>query len=552
MSDPDAIVVGAGPNGLVAANYLADEGWDVLVLEAQATPGGAVRSGPLTGDPAFVHDLFSAFYPFAVASAAISALHLEEYGLKWRCAPLAVAHPMLDGRCAVLSDKLEETVASLESFADGDGEAWREMYRVWEEVGDELTRILLGSFPPAAAAARLAAKLGPSRLLRQTRFWTLPIRRMSEESFKSQEAGLLLAGNALHADIPPEVPGSGFLGLLLCSLGQQFNFPVPEGGAGNLSGSMVRRLEARGGRVVCNARVNRVDIRKGRAVGVTTEDGTRHRARRAIVADVAAPALYLSLVGESHLPAQVLDDLHRFQFDNGTVKVDWALDGPIPWRAEQARRAGTVHIADGMDHLTESSAQLAMGKIPGQPYLVLGQMNVADPTRSPEGTETVWAYTHVPQQIRGDCGGDITGKWDETETRQYLERIENEVEKHAPGFRDRITGTFVRTPPMFDRANENLVNGALGGGTAQLHQQVVFRPTPGMAGARTPVKGLYLASASAHPGGGVHGAPGANAAKTALRDQMLRRLAPYGAAGAGGAAVSRLWLRTRGPRRSPG
>ncbi|HYN98514.1 MAG TPA: NAD(P)/FAD-dependent oxidoreductase, partial [Actinomycetota bacterium] len=345
--------------------------------------------------------------------------------------------------------------------------------------------------------------------------------------------------------IAPEVPGSGFLGLLLCSLGQQFGFPVPEGGAGNLAGSMVRRLEAAGGRVVCDARVNRVDVRKGRAVGVTTSDGTSYRARKAVLADVAAPALYLSLVGESHLPGQILEDIKYFQFDNGTVKVDWALDGPIPWMAAGPERAGTVHITESLDHLTESSAQLAMGEIPERPFLVLGQMNVADPTRSPEGTETVWAYTHVPQNIRGDAGGDLTGKWNDSETQQYLERIENEVEKFAPGFRDRITGTFVRTPPMFEQADENLVGGALGGGTAQLHQQLVFRPTPGMAGARTPVKGLYLASASAHPGGGVHGAPGANAAKTALRDFWVRQWGPYGAAGLGGAALSRLWMRSR-------
>ncbi|MEX0791444.1 MAG: NAD(P)/FAD-dependent oxidoreductase, partial [Actinomycetota bacterium] len=427
MSDPDAIVIGAGPNGLVAANYLADEGWDVLVLEAQKTAGGAVKSGPLTGDPAFVHDLFSAYYPFAAASPLISALHLEEHGLRWCRSPLVVAHPTLDGRCAVLSQDLAETVESLESFAGGDGEAWRAIYRVWQEVGDDLIRVLLGSFPPVAAGTRLAATLGPSSLLRQTRFWTLPIRRMAEETFRSPEAGLLLAGNALHADIAPEVPGSGFLGLLLCSLGQQFGFPVPEGGAGNLAGAMVRRLEASGGRVVCGTRVNRVDIRSGRAVGVTTADGTSYRARRAVLADVAAPALYLDLVAEKHLPSRTLADIENFQFDNATVKVDWALDGSIPWKAQPAGRAGTVHITESMDHLTESSAQLAMGQIPERPFLVLGQMNVADPTRSPAGTATAWAYTHVPQHIRGDAGGDLTGKWNEQETARYLERIENEV-----------------------------------------------------------------------------------------------------------------------------
>lgn len=539
MSDPDAIVIGAGPNGLVAANYLADEGWDVLVLEAQAEPGGAVRSGPLTNLPGFTHDYFSAFYPLAAASSALAALELEQFGLKWCRSPAVVAHPMSSGRCSVLSGDLEETVANLESFAEGDGESWRDIYDTWLRLEEQILPILLGPFPPIAPLPALLAKQSPGRLLRLLRFWSLPVRRMAEESFRSAEAGLLLAGNALHADLAPEVPGSGFLGILLCALGQHHGFPAPEGGAGNITASLTRRLESRGGRVECGRRVSRISVRNGSAAGVTTADGTSFRARRAILADVAAPALYLDLVGESHLPPRLLADISHFQYDNGTVKVDWALDGPIPWKAGEAGQAGTVHIADSMDHLTESSAQLAMGQIPRQPYLVVGQMNSADPTRSPVGTATAWAYTHVPQEIKGDAGGSVTGKWDESETEQYCERIEEQVEKHAPGFRDRVIGRFVRTPPEFQEADENLVNGALGGGTAQLHQQLVFRPTPGLGGARTPVKNLYLASASAHPGGGVHGAPGAIAAQTALRDLRLRRWVPAAAAGAAGAALSR-------------
>ena len=539
MSDPDAIVIGAGPNGLVAANFLADEGWDVLVLEAQPTPGGAVKSGPLTGIPGFTHDLFSAFYPLAAASSALAALDLESHGLQWCRSPYVVAHPMRDGSCAVLSQDLEETVASLESFAAGDGESWRQIYGVWHELEEQLLPILLGPFPPVRPVPPLLAKLGPSRLLRQLRFWSLPVRRMAEESFRSPEAGLLLAGNALHADLAPEVPGSGFLGILLCSLGQHHGFPVPLGGAGNLAGAMVRRLEKRGGSVLCDRRVSRVEIRKGAAVGVTTQDGTTYSARKAVLADVSAPTLYLDLVGEAHLPPGLRADIRNFQFDNGTVKVDWALSEPVPWTAEAARRAGTVHITDSMDHLTESSAQLAMGLIPERPYLVFGQMNVADPTRSPAGTETAWAYTHVPQHTKGDAGGRLAGRWDAAESDEYLDRIEREVENHAPGFRDRILGRFVRTPPLFKQADENLVGGALGGGTAQLHQQLVFRPTPGLGGARTPVRRLYLASASAHPGGGVHGAPGAIAARTALIDRRIKTWMPVGAAGLAGVALKR-------------
>lgn len=539
MSDPDAIVIGAGPNGLVAANLLADQGWDVLVLEAQPEPGGAVRSGPLTGVPGFTHDLFSSFYPLAAASSPLAGLKLEAHGLVWRRSPLVIAHPMEDGRCAFLSENLEETVACLESFAPGDGESWRRIFGLWHETEDELLPVLMSSFPPILPAAKLAATLGPSRLTRQLRFWSLPVRRMAEEIFTSRQAGLLLAGSSLHADLAPEVPGSGLLGLLLCALGQHRGFPVPQGGAGNLTGAMVRRLDSRGGRVLCNSRVSGIEVRKGTAVAVTTADGTHYRTRRAVLADVSAPALYLDLVGAAHLPPALLGDIANFQFDNATVKVDWALGGPVPWKATDAGRAGTIHITDGIDHLTRSSAELAMGLVPERPYLVFGQMNTADPTRSPEGTATAWAYTHVPQQIKGDAGGSLAGRWDAPETRQYLERIEQEVEKHAPGFRDLILGRFIRTPPLFEEANENLVRGALGGGTAQLHQQLMFRPTPGTRGARTPVKNLYLASASAHPGGGVHGAPGAIAAQTAMRDRQVRLWAPVGAAGLAGLVLGR-------------
>jgi phytoene dehydrogenase-like protein len=248
-------------------------------------------------------------------------------------------------------------------------------------------------------------------------------------------------------------------------------------------------------------------VRGGRAVGVVTAGGTRHAARRAVLADVVAPSLFLDLVGAEHLPARFVDDLGRFQFDHGTVKVDWALQAPIPWRNEEAAGAGTVHLADSMDHLTMYAAELAIGRVPTDPFLILGQMAVADPTRSP----TAWAYTHVP-----------TSAWDEGETDRFADVIEARVERYAPGFRDCVLARHVFTPLTLEQANESLVGGAVNGGTAQLHQQLVFRPSPGLARPETPIAGLYLASSSAHPGGGVHGSPGANAARAALLRGRLR------------------------------
>jgi phytoene dehydrogenase-like protein len=249
-------------------------------------------------------------------------------------------------------------------------------------------------------------------------------------------------------------------------------------------------------------------------------------ARRAVLADVTAPQLYLDLVGAEQLPARLLDDLHRFQWDTATVKVDWALSGRIPWQQEGVGDAGTVHVAGELDQLTVYSHQLTLGQVPAEPFVILGQNTTADPTRSPAGTESAWGYTHVPLHPRGDAGGELRGDWvDPNDRARLVERVERWVEQFAPGFRDLIVGRHVQFPGDLERSDANLVGGAVNGGGAGLHQQLVFRPTPGTGRSETPIERLYLASASAHPGGGVHGGPGANAARAALRAGTTGRLA---------------------------
>lgn len=511
----DAVVIGAGPNGLVAANLLADRGWKVLVLEAQPEPGGAVRSAELT-HPGFVHDVFSAFYPLGIASPVMQSLDLTRYGLRWRRAPLVLAHPTADGKCAVLSTSVDETARSLEDYSARDGGSWRDLYSRYERVAEPLMQAMTTPIPPVRGASRLALALGPRGLLDFTRLALQSVHRLADEQFDGVGGALLLAGNALHSDVDLDSPPSGFLAWFLTCIGQQHGFPVPEGGAGRLTDALIQRLAARGGEVRCSSRVARVVVDGGRAVAVQLADGDTFDAPRGVLADVSAPALYRDLVGEDHLPRRFVRSLDGFEWDHATFKVDWALAGPIPWRAEPATRAGTVHLADSRDRVMAYAADLAARRIPAHPFVLIGQMNKADPTRSPAPTETVWAYTHVPQHPRGDGGGELSGTWSDDETERFADRIEREIEAHAPGFRALVTARHLLSPHALEARNANLVGGALGGGTMALSQQLVFRPVPGLGRAETPVQGLFLASASAHPGGGVHGACGANAARAAL------------------------------------
>ncbi|MGW5849151.1 phytoene desaturase family protein [Streptomyces sp. NPDC055254] len=521
---PDAVVIGAGPNGLVAANLLVDAGWSVEVLEAQEAPGGAVRSDRGV-HPDYVSDLFSAFYPLAAASPVLARLDLAAEGLRWSHAPRVLAHPLVDGRCAVLERRVEDTAAGLAAFGPGDGDAWRDMHEVWNRLGPDVVRALFTPFPPIRAGLRVASRLRATGGLRLARNLALPVRRLGEEEFAGEGGRLLLAGNALHADLAPEAAGSGGFGWLMSMLGQTYGFPVPVGGAGALTAALVRRLRRRGGTLRCGERVASVVVRGGRAVGVRTAGGEGVGARRAVLADTSAPALYQELVGEEYLPARLLRDLERFQWDFATFKVDWALTGPVPWTAPEAAGAGTVHIADGVDGLTRFASQVAMGQVPDEPFVLFGQMTTADPSRSPAGTESAWAYTHLPQRITSDAGPDrITGRWDSREQEAMADRVEAQVERLAPGFRALIGARRILAPSTLQAMDENLRNGAINNGTTALHQQLFFRPTPGTGRPETPVKGLYLASAAAHPGGGVHGAPGANAARAALRAHGLRGL----------------------------
>lgn len=501
----DAVVIGAGHNGLVAANMLADAGWRVLVCEATAGPGGAVSSAELAA-PGYVADHCSSFHPLAAVSPALRSLRLEDHGLRWRHAPAVLAHAFPDGRHVLLSRHVEETVKSLEAFNPADADAWHAEIEYWRRVRDGVLDVVFSPFPPVRAGLRLARTLGAGDLLRLTRMLTLPARTLAGERFAGDGARALFAGNGLHTDLGPDNAGSGVFGWLLTMLAQDVGFPVPEGGAGQLTAALTRRLASRGGTIHCGRPIRSVLVAGGQALGVRDADGEVVRARRAVLADVPAPTLYRDLVGETHLPARLVADLARFQWDDATIKVDWALSGRIPWSAPEVSRAGTVHLGADVNGMADFANDLACGRVPGNPFLLLGQMTTADPTRSPAGTEAVWAYTHVP---RGTS-------WSPARLRQHADRIEQVIEDQAPGFRSLVIGRAVTGPAEFAAHNPSLVEGAINAGTAGIHQQLVFRPLPGLGRADTVVDRLFLAGASAHPGGGVHGACGANAARAAL------------------------------------
>jgi phytoene dehydrogenase-like protein len=502
----DALVIGAGPNGLAAAIRLAEAGRSVLVLEAADAPGGAVRTEELTL-PGFLHDTFSSVYPAGAGSPVFARMGLERHGLRWVQPEACYAHPLPDGTAVGLYRDVARTADSLDAVHPGDGAAWREFVEPLLAEFDAVRATMLAGFPPVGGALKLLAGLGPLGTARFGLLVPASARSLGHRLFTGAGSRAWLYGSAGHSDVPPTSAGSAIAVAYLNLLGHACGWPSPEGGAGRLTDALVARLAELGGEVRTGALVERIEVADGRVSGVLIAGGER-LASSTVIADVMPRAL-LALTGDG------ISGLYRmlagrYRYGPATIKVDWALDGAIPWTGEAARQAGTVHVSGDEAEIVDTMAQ-TQRQLPERPYLLLGQQSLADPSRAPAGKQTAWAYTHGPRSI------DWTAEAD-----RHVERIEAQVERYAPGFRDRILARSVLTPAALERRNPNLIGGDVGGGSYVL-PQVVFRPIPRLSPYRTPVAGLYIGSAAAFPGGAVHGVPGDAAARAAIHDSDRAR-----------------------------
>lgn len=468
-----AVVVGSGPNGLAAAIRLAQEGIEVTVVEAAEQVGGGARTSELTL-PGVLHDDCSAFHPTGVLSRFLNSLDLGAHGLEWLWPEVDLAHPLDDGRAGILSRDMTLTVASL----GADGESWSRLFtplaRRFDKLLDDIFQPILRipDHPFAMARFGLAAAL-PATML---------ARRWDEDP-----AQALFMGVAAHAFGRLDTPLSSSVGLMLSTAGHVAGWPVAKGGSGAITAAMVSVLESLGGRVLTRTTVTSLDQLR-ELIGERPE----------VVMLDTAPDAAVRIVGDA-LPDRVARALRRFSYGPGVFKVDYAIEGDVDWTNEDCRRAGTLHLGGTAPEIAAAEAETVRGRMPERPYVLVGQQYLADPSRSAGSINPIWAYAHVPHGWTGDATEIVTAQ----------------IERFAPGFRDRIVATHTRSAPEMQAYNANYVGGDVSAG-ANTARQIVLRPRVSTDPYSLGVEGVYLCSSSTPPGGGVHGMCGVNAAERAL------------------------------------
>lgn len=466
----DAVVVGSGPNGLAAAITLARRKRSVLVLEANDTIGGGVRSAELTL-PCFTHDVCAAILPLTVASPFFASMPLAKYGVEFVYPPVPFAHPLDDGTAAVLEHSIQATGESLGSDAAAYRRLMQPLVHEYEKIIPDLLRPLPIPHHPLAFARFGVPGIIPSRML-------------AEFLFRHERARALFAGAAAHTMLPLEHSPTSAYALALMIVAHAKGWPLVRGGSQQLSNALAAYLRSLGGEIETSRRVESLDALPS---------------AHAILFDLT-PRQIVRIAGK-RLPDGYRRALERYRYGPGIFKMDFALAGPIPWRALGCTRAGVVHVGGTLAEIAESERAVWRGEPPDKPYVLLAQQSLFDPTRAPAGKQTAWAYCHVPNGS----------------TLNMTERIETQIERFAPGFRDRILARNARTPAIVEQHNANYVGGDINGGAADL-RQLFTRPVARVVPYSTPVEGIYICSSSTPPGGGVHGMCGYNAARAVLKD----------------------------------
>lgn len=466
----DAIIIGSGPNGLAAGITLAEAGLSVVIYEAKATIGGGMRSSDLTL-PGFVHDVCSSIHPFGVSSSFFQSVPLESLGLEWIHPPAPLAHPFDDGKAALLDCDLETTVQNL----GADGKAYAKLMKPLVEGWDKFGHDVLAPFH---------FPRHPLLLIRFARAAMQAAEKLWNERFKTREALGLFAGLAGHSLLPLDRPLTAAFALVLGIQAHLYGWPFPKGGSQKIADVLAAYFRSLGGEIVTNAEIKSLDeLPKSKL----------------ILCDIS-PKQLLELAG-SRFPDGYKQKLKKFRYGPGVFKLDWALDGPIPWKAEEAKRAGTVHIGGEADAIAVAENAVWEKKHPDKPFVILAQHSLFDPTRAPEGKHTAWAYCHVPAYSETDM----------------TEAIENQIERFAPGFKERILAKAKLNTRKIESYNPNYVGGDINGGVQDI-MQLFARPARFFSPYSTPLKGIYLCSSSTPPGGGVHGMCGYHAAKKALKE----------------------------------
>ncbi|MBC8151305.1 MAG: NAD(P)/FAD-dependent oxidoreductase [Bacteroidetes bacterium] len=468
--DIDAVVVGAGPNGLAAAIALQQAGRSVVVFEAKSTVGGGMRTAELTL-PGFRHDICSAIHPLGAGSPFLNTLPLHRYGLEYIYPPVAAAHPFADGTVALLQASIAATAQTLGPDAG---------------AYERLMPGLVANWPTIAAAF-----LGPLRpdlnLLKVAKFGAyalLPAQTLANWQFSGKRARGLLAGMAAHSLLPLDQLATSAVGLVLTILGHAKGWPLPKGGSQRIANALAAYFTSIGGRIETNVEVTSL---------------SQLPSARAVLFDVT-PRQLLKIAGHAFSPLYRWQ-LERFRYGAGVFKVDYALDGPVPFTAPECGRAGTVHLGNTLAEIAAGEKAVHRGQHPDRPFVLLAQQSLFDDTRAPAGKHTAWAYCHVPNGSRQDMTATIEGQ----------------IERFAPGFRDRILGRHVMNTGDLEAYNANYCGGDINGGRQDLGQ-IFTRPALRWSPYKTSAKGLYICSSSTPPGGGVHGMGGYHAAQRALRD----------------------------------